>query len=39
LTGPLQSVLGQFDISRILYGDPNVDFLGGESELLSLTWR
>lgn len=39
LTTPLASALGQFDINRVLYGDPNVDFLGGDSELLGIEWK
>ena len=35
----LGAVLGLYDINRILYGDPNVDFLGGESELVGVRWK
>lgn len=38
LSTPLSAVLG-YDINRILYGDPNVDFLGGDSELLGIRWK
>ena len=39
LTTPLGTVLGAFNINRILYGDPNVDLLGGDSDLLSIRWK
>jgi len=39
LSAPLGAVLGQYNLNRLLFGDPNVDFLGGESELLDLRWR
>jgi len=39
LSTPLGPVLGQYNINRILYGDPNVDFLGGDSDLPRLRWK
>ncbi len=39
LSTTLGSVLGQFNLNRILYGDPNVDFLGGDSDLVSIHWK
>lgn len=39
LTTPLRPVLGEYNINRILYGDPNVDPLGGDSDLLSIRWK
>ncbi|NUQ64059.1 MAG: exo-alpha-sialidase [Pirellulales bacterium] len=38
LSAPLGAVLG-YDLNRLLFGDPNVDFLGGESELLKIRWK
>jgi hypothetical protein len=38
LSAALSAVLG-YDLNRILYGDPNVDFLGGESDLLRIRWK
>jgi sialidase-1 len=39
LTAPLGPVLSVYNMNRILYGDPNVEFLGGESDLLELKWQ
>ncbi|MBI3923347.1 MAG: exo-alpha-sialidase [Armatimonadetes bacterium] len=39
LSTSLGAVLGEFNLNRILYGDPNVDFLGGESELFDIRWK
>jgi len=39
LTAPLSTVMGLYDINRILLGDPSVDFLGGESQWQELRWR
>ena len=39
LTTPLGAALQEFNLNRVLFGDPNVDWLGGESDLLSLRWK
>lgn len=39
LTTKLSAVLGEYNISRILLGDPNVDFLGGQSQWRDLRWK
>jgi sialidase-1 len=39
LTTPLGAALNEFNLNRVLFGDPNVDWLGGDSDLLSLRWK
>ncbi len=39
LSTQLGPVLGQYNLNRILYGDPKVDFLGGDSDLVGISWK